>query len=108
MFVSSRRGSNKFEDWGGGSLTVLGLGVAVLEGRLILLGGGGGGGVQYLITCHVVKHNALQLPYNLFASIIKTFFRVIRRKSCFTDHRTANTILLVAAIKGNFSGQFLF
>ena len=72
------------------------------------VGGGGGGGGQYLITCHVVKHNALQLPCNLFASIIKTFFRVIRRKSCFTDHRTANTILLVAVIKGNFSGQFLF
>ena len=29
-------------------------------------------------------------------------------KNCFTDHRTVNTIQLVVAIKGTFSGIFFF
>ena len=61
LFVSSRRRSKRFEDWGG-----------------FLLGGGeGGGGVQYPITCHAflvasskffLKLNWCDLGYFFFFS----------------------------------------
>ena len=57
----------------------------------------------------LVKHNALQWPCYLFSSL-KTFpyYGGIRSKKYFIYHRTANTIQLVTAIKGNFSGLFFF
>ena len=58
----------------------------------------------------LVKHKALQFFRYLFSFLVETFpeYCGILSKKHFTDHRTANKIRLLAAIKGNFSGLFFF
>ena len=56
----------------------------------------------------LAKHNALEIP---FSSSSATLFQNIREfgaEKHFTGHRTANTIKILDAIKGDFSGLFFF
>ena len=54
------------------------------------------------------KQGALHLPvfFTFFISTAFPEYRGIQRKTNFTDHRTADTMQLFVAVKGNFSGLF--
>ena len=66
--------------------------------------------VMFIVVPYACGHSTWQLSCYLFSSLVETFleYRRIRSKKYSTDYRTANSIQLIVAIKGDFSSLFIY
>ena len=54
------------------------------------------------------KHSTLWLPLSPSSPLLFWYIRELEWKNIFTDHQTSNIIYVFVAIKGIFSGPFIF